>query len=439
MPNIRRYQHQVDAIEQSCRENIVPAKSRKTSYSHTTFPRRFSMSLDLRNRKKTVCVFAKQYPDDVEGQALMKDEKEEIRLLLFNYHARRHGWMDVEDYIIPKKPYGLYRLRARYIALDRHGWSLPRIGRIPLLTTHENEAICTKIRDWLFVHKHITSSHVGALISRHTIEEVSKTFIYNFLKKNNFDLKDVVFTPPSRTRVNVSQVKTWLFIFFNALIGLPGFKADLTINADETMLSFNRQRNNCKMVTRNGDENYTVNTINTSFHQSAMNSVCYTDQFGHPPQLFTVPYDDTSFLGTLFTYGTDNVLIEGNAKGWLKHSHFLDYIEALIKWIERINGVLAESNHRYPYAGASDEWFLFIDGCSTHARAPSAELKRKLCDAKLNVIFLPPYATSFLQPLDVGVFAPVKARLGKSLRKMPKKETLKESLGRISWSLTYGT
>ena len=133
-----------------------------------------------------------------------------------------------------------------------------------------------------------------------------------------------------------------------------------------------------------------------------------------------IVYKGVNLYARWTTGGPPGALYGTSDSGWMESSNFLSWFEKML--LPAVDHLLSEG----PVV-------LFVDGHHSHL---SLALVRKARERGVHLMCLPPHATHLLQPLDVGVYGPVK-KTWQKIVKAYKMRTLAANITKEEFSGTH--
>ncbi|KAK3911633.1 Pogo transposable element with KRAB domain, partial [Frankliniella fusca] len=325
-------------------------------------------------------------------------------------NAIRNGGMSIRS---AAKNYGV-----PYVSLNRHYKGATKTfqpGRKPKLQTYESE-----LRDAVVIMVdmgHGASKQDVMDLAVQTAEKAERSPFKNreqrpsdrwykaFMKRQQLCLRQPENMSAARFRMATIQVRDEFFSklkeVFDKLLPL-GLKAGQIYNTDETGLCVVTKSG--KVIAPKGSRNVRARTGGERGENvTAIVTVNASGSHILPPTLI--------YRGKSLNFELTDGAPEGTVFGYSKKS-FIDS-ELFVEWFQRFIDALPPPR----------PVLLLMDGHACHIQLKVIEMARA---NSIHILCFPPHTTSYLQPLDVGVFKPLKSAFSQESSKLIRKNKLKQ-------------
>lgn len=229
-------------------------------------------------------------------------------------------------------------------------------------------------------------------------DEPDDTWVNALAKRHNLRIKNSEELAEVRKRTcDRNLVWAW-FKQFEPVI--RAYHPSLVFNMDETGVSSNRKY---KVVVPDGASGIVPGGAK---HQHITGIVCYNPYGQHPKpgiilsQLKNLPADMMQFV--------DNADFYSSPTGWITSDVFAKWAVNFARWVNRWRAGLdpLRKNRRV---------LLLMDG---HTSRRNLDAIHYLWQNRIDVLTFPGHCTHVMQPFDVGVASPLKARLRQEIHEM---------------------
>lgn len=233
---------------------------------------------------------------------------------------------------------------------------------------------------------------------------------YNFMQRNpNLSLRKPEQLTGSRSRATKEYIDHWFTLLNDTMKDLNILnKPEAIYNVDETGLPLDPSK--IRVIAEKGAKNI-LRIIGGSGRESITVNGC-ASAAGHilPPYIV---YSGKNLYKEWTMGGAEGARYTTSSNGWIERDVFLDWFE----------------NHFLRHVPSTRPMLLIFDGHSSHI---TIQLVRKAVNNGITILRLPSHTTHFLQPLDVGVYGPVKKAWEKILISFSRK-----NLGRAVKRMTF--
>jgi hypothetical protein len=238
------------------------------------------------------------------------------------------------------------------------------------------------------------------------VREKSRTWARRLADAMNYKTACPEFIELKRWEFGTSTlVSRW----FQELMGeWTGVDPKYMFNFDETMVQASQGK--CKVLWRKDHDHGPLQEKEGKKEHVTL-GMCFSAVGQHPPPYILVPKKHVEEFKPLAD--ADLATVRGSEKGWMTKDLFEDWAKEFVNWLEALR---ARTKGHGP-EGNEQLAVLFLDNCSTHV---SLEALMHLKEHNVKVITFPTHMTHVLQPIDVAMVRPFKARLKLSHRRFTK-------------------
>lgn len=219
---------------------------------------------------------------------------------------------------------------------------------------------------------------------------VGKDFIQNFMTRFHLSFRTPESTSVARLMAFNKTRVGYFFDLLKELLAKYKFEAGQIFNVDETGITTVPTKLP-KVISPKGVSR--VSKVSSAERGELVTAVCCMSATGvHVPPAFIFPrlrvkdsYKNGAPQGSLFL---------GNSNGWMTKEYFLKFLEHFVKHVR--------PSAQYPI-------LLIMDNHASHTSLESINYCR---EHHIIMLGIPTHTSGRLQPLDVGVYAPIKLRFG---------------------------
>ncbi|KAK8797155.1 hypothetical protein WA158_004365 [Blastocystis sp. Blastoise] len=248
---------------------------------------------------------------------------------------------------------------------------------------------------------------------------VSRKYISNILKRNDFKLKNVKVVTRTTDYPPREDVKVFLDEL-HELYKSNYYRDCLIFNMDESWLHYNKDKSSIKVITPPNSKILRL----SSEKEEHMTVICCVSKAGFfVPLEMLVPFKSIS-ISDVLSKDLGSLIIKESAKGWMNKNEFKN-------WIDNVFLPYVNYNRRF---SKTERALLIVDGHTSRFDSTSLMELRK---NNIDCILLPPNSTSILQPLDHVVFSSFKTELCKKLKSGNKCDFIKAGYESLMNALSY--